>query len=126
MASKIGVSTQCSGCEAYFVAWDGDGCCPECKTDNDVFNVAMRKQAIWPKKSLAWGCSSSQVAKANAEAERRGVRAPYNKDGSCVFDSPGHEKKYYEAFGAYDKEGGYNSPKRGVAFERGWEVQEKD
>lgn len=84
------------------------------------------RKCIGPKKSLAWGCTPSQVAKANAEAERRGVRAPYKPDGTCVFDSPGHEKKYYEAFGAYDKEGGYDAPKRGVAFERGWEVQEKD
>ncbi len=66
----------------------------------------------WPMKSDAAGVHPDQAAEAQAHAESIGIPTQFIKDGRAVFTDAGHRKKYCEAVGLYDRNGGYSDPQR--------------
>jgi hypothetical protein len=61
----------------------------------------------WPMYSDALGVNPDQIDEARAESVRMGVPTDFNKDGQAILESRGHRKKYAEANGMYDRDGGY-------------------
>lgn len=72
------------------------------------------KPGNWPMVSDAAGVHPDQVVEAAQEAEKRGVPTEFNSSGQAVFTSPLHRKRFCEAHGMYDKNGGYSDPRRGA------------
>lgn len=66
----------------------------------------------WPILSDALGVHPSQVAEATAQAHSVGVPTEFRPDGRAVLRSPEHRKRFAEALGFYDLNGGYGDPQR--------------
>lgn len=66
----------------------------------------------WPMVSDAMGVHPGQIREAMATDQKLGVRAEYTRDGSVIFESPAHRKRYCEAHGVFDRNGGYSDPQR--------------
>jgi hypothetical protein len=68
--------------------------------------------ANWPQVSDAMGVSHTQVKEAMADAAAMGVPTDFNSEGQAIFTSARHRKAYCEAYGYYDRNGGYSDPQR--------------
>ncbi len=66
--------------------------------------------ANWPQYSDAMGCHPDQVVEAAEGAAKAGVPTDFTSDGQAIFESAGHRKAYCEAYGYYDRNGGYSDP----------------
>lgn len=66
----------------------------------------------YPLKSTAVGVQPKQRFKAMKHAAEIGVPTTFDKRGDAVFESRGHRKRYCEAIGSYDLNGGYSDPQR--------------
>jgi hypothetical protein len=67
---------------------------------------------IWPMKSDAAGVHPDQAAEAEAHSRELGVPTEFNSEGQAVFTSARHRKRYCEAVGLYDRNGGPTDPRR--------------
>lgn len=89
--------------------------CGEC---GDVMNRHYQaespnhKAGNWPMCSDAVGVSPDQSSEAMEHAASIGVPTEFNSEGQAVFTSRKHRKKYCEAIGFYDRNGGYSDPQR--------------
>lgn len=68
--------------------------------------------SCWPLKSDAMKVHPADVREATEYARQLGVPTEYRKDGRPVFTSQGHRKRFCEAHGFYDRNGGYGDPQR--------------
>ncbi len=67
----------------------------------------------WPMESYAAGVGADQVKEAMKEATKMGVPTEFNsKTGDAIFTSANHRKRYCEAMGLYDRNGGYSDPQK--------------
>lgn len=66
----------------------------------------------WPMVSDAVGVNPDQSAAASEHARSIGIPTEFNSQGQAVFTSARHRKKYCEAIGFYDRNGGYSDPQR--------------
>lgn len=66
----------------------------------------------WPHRSWACGVLPEQRQEAEAAAARMGVPTRFAENGDAIFESPRHRKRYCEAVGYYDRNGGYSDPQR--------------
>jgi putative FmdB family regulatory protein len=66
----------------------------------------------WPMKSEALGVHPDQIGEAVEQARKLGIPTEFTKDGRPILTSPGHRKRYAEALGFWDKNGGYSDPCR--------------
>lgn len=81
-----------------------------------VVEVNKRSQrlpkATYPFAADALGVHPSQVAEAQADSETRGVSTDFTESGEPIMRSPGHRRRYCEAYGIYDRNGGHGDPQR--------------
>ena len=69
----------------------------------------------WPMESDAAGVDPSQVKEAAQHAKSLGIPTEFNpQTGNPVFTSRSHRKKYCEAVGLYDRNGGYGDPQKRI------------
>ena len=66
----------------------------------------------WPMKSDAAGVAASQVKEAAEHSRKIGIPTDFTPDGRAVFTSARHRKRYCEAVGLYDRNGGFSDPQR--------------
>jgi len=66
----------------------------------------------WPLVSEAMGVHPSQVQAVMADDRRKGVPTDYTRDGCPIFTSRAHRKRYCEAHGYFDRNGGYGDPQK--------------
>lgn len=66
----------------------------------------------WPMYSDAAGVGEDQVEEATKHSREIGIPTDFTPDGRAIFTSPGHRKKYCEAIGMFDRNGGYSDPQR--------------
>lgn len=71
----------------------------------------------WPLEDWALKVHTSQIPEARRLAAKAGVKIEFSKDGCPIYLSAAHRKEYAESRGAYDLDGGYADPQRGV-YER--------
>lgn len=64
----------------------------------------------WPILSDAMGVHPSQIQEAMAFDARHGVPTEYTPDGRPILLDRWHRKRYAEAHGFYDRNGGYGDP----------------
>jgi len=71
------------------------------------------RPGMWPMKSYALGVLPSQVKQAMEHAKSIGVPTEFcPKTGDAIFTSRLHRKRYAEATGHYDRNGGYGDPQK--------------
>ena len=70
------------------------------------------RAGTWPLHSEAMGCHPDQRIEAMKAAEAKGVPTQFDSQGRAVFTSAIHRKKYCEAYGVYDRSGGYSDPRK--------------
>lgn len=66
----------------------------------------------WPMCSDAAGVAESQAKEAMEHAASIGIPTEFNSQGQAVFVSASHRKRYCEAIGLFDRNGGYSDPQR--------------
>lgn len=66
----------------------------------------------WPMCSDAAGVNPDQRLDAMKHAQSIGIPTEFNAKGQAVFTSASHRKRYCEAIGMYDRNGGYSDPQR--------------
>ncbi len=66
----------------------------------------------WPMKSEALGVHPDQIGEAREQSIKLGVPTEFTKDGRPILTSPKHRKRYAEALGFHDRNGGYSDPVR--------------
>lgn len=66
----------------------------------------------WPMLSDAAGVHPAQIKEAYAASVKAGVPTGFTPDGRAIFSSAGHRKRYCEANGLYDRNGGFSDPQR--------------
>jgi hypothetical protein len=59
------------------------------------------------QKSIALAVHPSQVEEASSDAVRKGVPTEFTRDGRPIFESRAHRKKYFQAYGYFDRDAGY-------------------
>ena len=64
----------------------------------------------WPMVSTAAGVAASQATEAMVEAKQMGVPTDFTPDGDAIFTSRQHRKRYCQAVGLHDRNGGYSDP----------------
>ena len=74
--------------------------------------AGVHKPGNWPMESDAAGVSPRQRKEAMEHAASIGIPTEFNQDGQAVFTSARHRKRYCEAIGLYDRNGGYSDPQR--------------
>lgn len=65
-----------------------------------------------PIHSDSLGVHPRQVAKAQADAAKKGVPTEFDKKGRPIFTSRQHRKQYCEAYGYFDRDAGYGDAQR--------------
>ncbi len=82
--------------------------------------AGISKHATWhAHKSDAMGINPVQRRDAMKADEELGVKIDYDeKTGEAIFTSPGQYRRYCEAHGFFDRNGGYASPKKRDERER--------
>ena len=73
---------------------------------------ARHRPGNWPMLSDAAGVSPDQVGEATRHSREIGIPTEFSRDGRAVFTDRAHRKKYCEAVGLYDRNGGYSDPQR--------------
>lgn len=68
------------------------------------------KPGNWPMASEAMAVHPDQISEAVEEARKIGVPTEFTREGSPVFTGPDHRRKYCEAHGVRDNNGGYSDP----------------
>lgn len=68
--------------------------------------------ATWPIKSEALGVHPDQISEAREQSIALGVPTEFTKDGRPILTGPKHRKRYAEALGFWDKNGGFSDPQR--------------
>ena len=66
----------------------------------------------YPMESDAAGVGASQVKEAEAHSRAIGISTHFTSDGAAIFTSSMHRKRYCEAVGLFDRNGGYGEPQR--------------
>lgn len=66
----------------------------------------------WPLVSEAMACHPSQIPQCMEFDHKMGISANYTKDGRPIFRDRAHRKRYCEAYGFFDKNGGYGDPQK--------------
>ena len=66
----------------------------------------------WPVISAAAGVLPSQIDEAQAHSRQIGIPTDFTPDGDVVFTDAAHRKRYCQAIGLYDRNGGYGDPQR--------------
>lgn len=69
-----------------------------------------RKSSGWPQHSIALAVHPKQIAKATAHSHKIGVPVTFDGQGNCILENRSHRKRYCEAIGAFDRNGGYGDP----------------
>lgn len=64
-------------------------------------------------RSDALGVLPKQVPEAMADAKRRGVKIGFEPDGTAVFGTRKQQKEYCEAYGYFNRDGGYGDAQPG-------------
>ena len=64
----------------------------------------------WPAVSESMGVHPSQIGEALELAGKKGVSIEFLPDGRAKFNSARQRKEYCEAFGYFDRNGGYGDP----------------
>lgn len=64
----------------------------------------------WPMTSYAAGICPDEIPKFRKFDKEKGVQTEYTPDGDPIFTSAKHRRKYCEAHGLYDRNGGYSDP----------------
>jgi len=72
--------------------------------------VGTRPPGNWPMESDALGVNPEQIAEAEAHSREIGIPTRFTKEGCAVFESPQHRKRYAEALGYFDRNGGFSDP----------------
>lgn len=94
--------------------------CPKClvagaRAQRDVaadWKGRHRHGDIWPLHSDAAGINPDQEKEQIAADAALGVPTAYDSEGRAVFTSRSHRKRYCEAHGLFDRDGGYSDPQR--------------
>lgn len=97
--------------------------CPNCGVSTERDFVAEQADVphhpgTWPLKSDALGVHPSQVNEAVEQSRKLGVPTEFTPDGRAVLTSQAHRKRYAEAVGFYDRNGGYGDPRKGMDSRR--------
>ena len=71
-----------------------------------------RSGQTWPLYSDAVGVHPDQVGEAWGHSRSQGVPTEFTADGRAIFTSARHRKQYCEAYGYFDRNGGYGDPQR--------------
>jgi len=66
----------------------------------------------WPMVSESMAVAPDQIGEAVAHDRKLGVSVNYDPLGRPVFESAGQRKRYCEAHGVYDRNGGYGDPQK--------------
>ena len=74
--------------------------------------VMSRLPSTWPMASDSLGVNPDQAKEAYEESVRQGCPTQFDSEGRAILTSPGHRKRYAEANGIYDLNGGYSDPQR--------------
>jgi len=72
------------------------------------------------------GVHPAQRMEAMAEADRLGIPTEFNEQGQAVFRDRNHRKRYCEAFGYFDRDGGYSDPQPHGNVEERFESDDYD
>jgi len=64
----------------------------------------------WPMHSDALGVHPDQRKEAYEESVKMGVPTRFDDDGCAILTGPGHRKRYAEANGMFDRNGGFGDP----------------
>ena len=78
--------------------------------DFQAEHVKTRPPGNWPMESDSLGVDPSQIKEAEAESIRLGIPTRFTSDGCAVLESPSHRKRLAEAYGYFDRNGGYSDP----------------
>lgn len=84
--------------------------CPKCYSDGHRTYGGVGIQAEWSKPvvSMALKVHPSQIDEARRIDLQHGIGyTQYTKDGEPILVSREHRRKYLQAHGAYDRDGGY-------------------
>lgn len=75
--------------------------------------VPERSCATWPQRSTALGVHPRQCGEAYEASVRMGVPTRFDeKTGEAILESRHHRRRYAEAFGIYDMDGGFSDPQQ--------------
>lgn len=67
----------------------------------------------WPMESDAAGVCPTQIDEVQRHSMKIGVPTQFNrKTGAAIFRTRRHRKKYLEAIGMFDRDGGHSDPQR--------------
>ena len=66
----------------------------------------------WPMYSDNLGVNPDQIPEVEAHSVAIGIPTHFNSEGQAILTSPGHRKRYAEALGFFDRNGGYSDPQR--------------
>lgn len=69
-----------------------------------------QKGGRWPILSDSIGVHPDQIEEARAESIRIGIPTDFTPDGRAILRTPGHRKRYVQAHGMHDNDGGYSDP----------------
>lgn len=75
-------------------------------------HAKTRPAGNWPMLSDALGVNPDQISEAEAHSRSIGIPTHFTADGRAILESPGHRKRYAEALGFFDRNGGYSDPQR--------------
>ncbi len=75
-------------------------------------HVKTRPAGNWPMASDNLGVSPDQIAEAEAHSREIGIPTHFDAEGCAILTSPSHRKRYAEALGFFDRNGGYSDPQR--------------
>ena len=67
----------------------------------------------WPQYCDAVGVGDGQQKEAYEDSVKMGVPTRFDSEGRAEFLSRAHRKRYCEAYGFFDKSGGYGDPQKG-------------
>jgi len=71
-----------------------------------------RMHKTFPMLSDAAGVAPHQAKEAEEHSRRIGIPTEFTRDGRARFTDARHRKRYCEAVGLYDRNGGYSDPQR--------------
>lgn len=66
--------------------------------------------SCWPQMSIAMG--TNDPVRQRKHDESLGVTCEFGPRGEAIFTSRSHRRKYAEAHGFFDRDGGYSDPQR--------------
>lgn len=91
------------------------GCGIKMERDFSAEHGRQAPSGTWPMSCESLAVHPVQIGEAVSDAAKKGVRTDFKKDGSPIFESPGHKKRYCEAYRVFDRNGGYSDPRKGLS-----------